>query len=152
MSTICSQMHPLPRGTQNRDQPKKQFWPWRCPKCDQNQLWHVNITGKLHQEKKLGSFGHQGLRYDFLRKKKLDRSIDLAVQHIYLHGMNFCIHYFAPLKLNHPEMYNWFCLPHGWMLLMISSVWIKVIALFLPLSLGKNINLSCCSYQMLNFN
>ena len=25
-----------------------QFRPWRGPKCDQNQLWHLNITGKLH--------------------------------------------------------------------------------------------------------
>ena len=30
----------------------------------------------------LGSFGHRGLRYDFLREKNMDRSIDLAVQHI----------------------------------------------------------------------
>ena len=42
-------------GTQNLGQPEKhffdtffQFRPWRGPKCDQNQLWHVNITGKLH--------------------------------------------------------------------------------------------------------
>lgn len=42
-------------GTQNLGQPEKhffdtffQFRPWRGPKCDQNQLWHVNIAGNLH--------------------------------------------------------------------------------------------------------
>ena len=33
-------------------------------------------------DKYLLSFGHRGLRYEFLREKKLDRSIDLAVCHV----------------------------------------------------------------------
>ena len=47
-------------GTQNLGQPEKhffdtffQFRPWRGPKCDQNQLWHVNIMGKLQLGKKI---------------------------------------------------------------------------------------------------
>ena len=34
-----------------------------------------------HRKKNWGSFVHRGLRYDFLRRKNMDGSIDLAVQH-----------------------------------------------------------------------
>ena len=37
---------------------------------------------KSYWRKKSRSLGHRGLRYDFLKRKNMDRSIDLAVQHI----------------------------------------------------------------------
>ena len=39
--------------------------------------------GKLHRKKKLGQFRSPGAEQYFLRKKNMDRSIDLAVQHIF---------------------------------------------------------------------
>ena len=90
ISTICSQTHPIPGGTQNLGQPKKhffdtffQFRPWRGPKCDQNQLWHVNVMGKLQLGKKIGEFWAPGAEIWLFKKKNMDRSIDLAVQHIW---------------------------------------------------------------------
>ena len=77
MSTICSQTHPIPWGTQNLGQPKKhffdtlfQFWPWKGPKCDQNQLWHVNVMGKLQLAKKIGEFWAPGAEIWLFKKKK----------------------------------------------------------------------------------
>jgi len=76
-------------GTQNLGQPEKhffdtfcQFRPWRGPKCDQNQLLHVNIMGKLQLGKKIGEFWAPGAKIWLFKKKNMDRSIDLAVQHI----------------------------------------------------------------------
>ena len=78
-------------GTQNLGQPEKhffdtffQFRPWRGPKCDQNQLWHVNVMGKLQLGKKIGEFWAPGAEIWLFKKKNMDRSIDLAVQHISL--------------------------------------------------------------------
>ena len=43
--------------------------------------------GKLHRKKKLGQFCSPGAEQYFLRKKNMDRSIDLAVQHMsFNHG------------------------------------------------------------------
>ena len=42
-------------------------------------IWWENSPRK----KNWGSFVHRGLRYDFLRRKNMDRSIDLAVQHMW---------------------------------------------------------------------
>ena len=69
-------------------QPKRHFFDtffsiltMKGPKMWQKSLITWKYDGKTPLEKNWGSFVHRGLRYDFLRRKNMDRSIDLAVQH-----------------------------------------------------------------------
>ena len=98
-------------GTQNLGQPEKhffdtffQFRPWRGPKCDQNQLLHVNIMGKLQLGKKIGEFWAPGAEIWLFKKKNMDRSIDLAVQHRVCNDSMFNIQMEVPVK---PTLQDW---------------------------------------------